>query len=179
MNNITHNFPEHFYQRYNDFISNKSASRYQYDLDWSKFFPLVNGICRCGCGGQTTSYTRYYNRKKGTVSIAYRRWIDKEHGRLAYIFFSFIKGMPNGFFNYLADLQGWKCKDCGSKKEYSSDLEADHNVAIVLGGNNLPDNWQLLCHQCHVNKTKIDMLCYKMLKGKLRISTQPLFQFLK
>jgi len=41
----------------------------------------------------------------------------------------------------------WSCK-----KYFSSNLEKAHIVAFSKGGSNLPDNYFLLCHNCHTNQ---------------------------
>ena len=47
---------------------------------------------------------------------------------------------------------GSKCKKCGSNER----LEVDHIVPIHAGGTTDEDNLQVLCHDCHREKTKLD-----------------------
>lgn len=50
------------------------------------------------------------------------------------------------------DRDGWKCVVCGA----TNNLEMDHAVALMNGGNNEVDNLYCLCHTCHVAKTRHD-----------------------
>lgn len=63
----------------------------------------------------------------------------------------------------LRNFQIWKddkCKLCGRPAE-----EVDHIIAIVNGGEEFdPKNLQSLCHECHVQKTKKDLLEYRLRK---------------
>jgi 5-methylcytosine-specific restriction endonuclease McrA len=45
------------------------------------------------------------------------------------------------------------CADCG---EFSDDWEVDHILSLANGGTNTAENIQLLCHDCHKEKTKGD-----------------------
>ena len=45
---------------------------------------------------------------------------------------------------------GGKCVKCGSRDR----LELDHIKPLNFGGNNLPNNLQILCNSCHKLKTK-------------------------
>src|SRR3990167_984590 len=54
-----------------------------------------------------------------------------------------------------------KCEKCGSE----SKLEVDHKFAIMNGGDMWDiKNLQVLCHKCHVRKTKSDLYDKKYLK---------------
>lgn len=44
------------------------------------------------------------------------------------------------------------CAKCGEK----SNLELDHILPIQFGGDNSPENLQLLCHDCHRVKTQYE-----------------------
>lgn len=55
----------------------------------------------------------------------------------------------------------WKynphCKKCNRLVEYPSGFELDHITPLYLGGEDTEDNCQILCFDCHSNKTKHDM----------------------
>lgn len=54
-----------------------------------------------------------------------------------------------------------KCEKCGSKDK----LEIDHKLAIMNGGEMWEeDNLQVLCHRCHLRKTKSDLYNKKYVK---------------
>ena len=61
-----------------------------------------------------------------------------------------------------------KCKNCGS----TSNLEVDHIKAIVNGGDMWNEkNLRVLCHKCHVRKTKSDLYKKKYVKeGQMSVS---------
>ena len=50
------------------------------------------------------------------------------------------------------DRDGWKCVACGA----TNHLEMDHAVALMNGGSNDLTNLFTLCHDCHVEKTRMD-----------------------
>ena len=60
------------------------------------------------------------------------------------------------------------CEKCGSKDK----LEVDHKLAIMNGGEMWnEDNLQVLCHRCHLRKTKSDLYDKKYIKdGQRRLS---------
>lgn len=49
------------------------------------------------------------------------------------------------------------CAACRKLVEYPSGFELDHKAAISKGGTNNDDNLQVLCAECHVDKTARDM----------------------
>lgn len=49
------------------------------------------------------------------------------------------------------------CKEKGIRKGY----DIDHKVALCNGGANSPDNLQLVCRKCHIEKSKKDYLIWK------------------
>lgn len=54
-----------------------------------------------------------------------------------------------------------KCEKCGSEDR----LEVDHKLAIMNGGGMWEeDNLQVLCHRCHLRKTKSDLYNKKYVK---------------
>lgn len=58
--------------------------------------------------------------------------------------------------------RGHKCEICGCIPGY---LELDHIVPLWKGGTNEYKNLQLLCHECHRQKTKDDMSEYYESRG--------------
>lgn len=52
----------------------------------------------------------------------------------------------------LGDAQGWLCAECGSDISGKGEAGLDHIVPLPEGGTIGPDNLQLLCHQCNVQK---------------------------
>lgn len=76
------------------------------------------------------------------------------------------------------------CQCCGKKKlwfnkyaDHINDLgEVDHIKAIALGGSNWDlYNLQLLCHECHINKTRKDI--YKI-RGSIKKNQLELTEFI-
>jgi hypothetical protein len=66
----------------------------------------------------------------------------------------------------LIDERGAYCENCGKHDDY---LELDHIIPLWNDGDNEDDNFQLLCYECHSNKTKLDMQKYyesRRLNGK-------------
>ncbi len=63
----------------------------------------------------------------------------------------------------IRDRDGGRCVQCGS----TSDLEYDHIVPISQGGTADPDNGQLLCHECHRVKTRIEQAENRQIKSIL------------
>ena len=54
------------------------------------------------------------------------------------------------------------CKQCGLRDE--KNIEVDHIVPIYVENNNsIKTNAQLLCHDCHMQKTKEDNIKYKII----------------
>ena len=49
---------------------------------------------------------------------------------------------------------GWRCDKCGAAKG----LEVDHIKAIRDGGDDVEGNLQVLCRQCHKEKSKAEAL---------------------
>ena len=145
-------------------MNTKEHKRYQSDLQWDKMFPKIDGKCRCGCGLDAEKKIRKeIITKRGKVIPAreyFDEWHNRKHENNAFFFYSYVKGFPQWFNSHLKNLQDSKCANCGADIENYA--EADHDIAIVLGGTNLPRNWRLLCRECHLAKTKIDLMCLRM-----------------
>ena len=52
----------------------------------------------------------------------------------------------------LASKQRWKCKDC--KKLLPMASQVDHIVPLRAGGADKMDNMQMLCANCHAEKSR-------------------------
>ena len=49
------------------------------------------------------------------------------------------------------------CARCGRVVAYPHGFELDHVVALVSGGYDTEDKCQILCHDCHAQKTRLDL----------------------
>lgn len=49
------------------------------------------------------------------------------------------------------------CVGCGRVVAYPHGFELDHIVALVSGGADTDDNCQILCPECHADKTRVDL----------------------
>ena len=55
--------------------------------------------------------------------------------------------------NYVMQRDGFKCRKCG----INQNLEIDHIKPLLKGGDNSPQNLQVLCKRCNASKSnKID-----------------------
>jgi len=57
----------------------------------------------------------------------------------------------------IARAAGNHCQRCGRKIVGKLRAEFDHITPLILGGRNAEGNIQLLCHECHGAKTKLDV----------------------
>lgn len=69
---------------------------------------------------------------------------------------------------HLIELLGEKCEKCGSKTK----LELDHINPLFKGGGDISKNIQLLCRNCHIEKSRQDKK--KIIKV---INTKRVFNF--
>ena len=49
------------------------------------------------------------------------------------------------------------CQKCTRKVGGKLRAEFDHAIPLIVGGSNRETNLQLLCHECHARKTKLDV----------------------
>lgn len=49
------------------------------------------------------------------------------------------------------------CQQCGRKVGGALRAQFDHVVPLCLGGENKESNIALVCHECHLGKTKLDV----------------------
>ena len=136
-----------------DKIQIDKYSRVQ-SISITKMFPKQeNKICSCGCG----------QKLEGRRSV----WATDSCMRFAQSVWGIINGHSETISFYLRKMfPQWACCKCGltdSYKEFKNGLNVneihkDHIVAVVNGGGGCwLDNYQLLCKECHKEKTKIDL----------------------
>lgn len=61
-----------------------------------------------------------------------------------------IRGNYDQLFVSIGRRDGFRCAACGSS---NGDLQVDHIVALIKGGDNDPGNLQLLCSTCNARKS--------------------------
>ncbi len=113
--------------------------RYQKGLSLIDLFPNTEGKCGCGCGRE--------------LSVGRKRWSTNECQQKALYHFYVIKGDTEVIRELLFDVQGGFCQACGV---FDENWEADHIVPVFLGGGGCSlENFQTLCEDCHINKSRI------------------------
>lgn len=111
--------------------------RFQSNLKTKDVFPIrMDKLCACGCGR-----TRPGLRRRWATEDCNARALRTMHVLHA-------DGPTIGY--YLEDLHGSQCAEC----EGSGPFDVDHIIEVADGGGGRwLDNYQLLCHECHVKKT--------------------------
>jgi HNH endonuclease len=145
-----------------DIINVDRFARVQ-SISIQEMFPIVKGICACGCGAEL----------KGKRT----RWATDNCMRFALSVWGIINGHSETISFYLRLIhKNWTCCKCGEMDKYSvyknglvvSAIHKDHIMAVKNGGGGCwLDNYQLLCNCCHKEKTKqscLVMLNYWSLK---------------
>lgn len=115
--------------------------RVQASLEFSKLFPpKLDKTCACGCGLPLNGRrTRWATRACAVFAITIWEIID---GRQATIR-KFLKMYHSG----------WKCALCNTPNQ----VRVYHIIPVKHGGGGCwVNNYQLLCHNCHVQKTNTD-----------------------
>ncbi len=115
--------------------------RVQANLEFSKLFPSkIDKTCSCGCGL--------------VLSGRRTRWATKTCAAFAAIIWEIIDGRQATIRKFIKLYNGsWKCVVCNSGRQ----VKLDHTVPVKLGGGGCwLNNYQLLCHNCHVIKTNQD-----------------------
>jgi hypothetical protein len=108
-------------------------------LKTKELFPPKEGICSCGC--------------EKILSGRRTRWASNDCSLFATDVWAILSGYRNTIDFYLKRLLEYKCERCDA----SSDLKIDHIKPVKLGGGGCwLDNFQYLCHSCHVQKTNED-----------------------
>jgi hypothetical protein len=103
-------------------------------------FPKIPGHCSCGCG-------------KG-LRGRQTRWATDECNKFAVAVWAIIAGRTSWIGMYLSLYhKNYHCCKCSS----SGTIKIDHIIPVKLGGGGCwLNNYQLLCHDCHVKKTNED-----------------------
>ena len=135
-------------------------SRRQPKVGMAHLFHNEGKICACGCGKELTG------RKT--------RWATKECGDFASRIYFIITGDTQTIKFYLEKYYGNKCVRCNrtetqifdedvrelpksNMRAWRSVLEVDHVIAVKNGGGgSWLKNYQLLCFNCHLEKTNED-----------------------
>ena len=107
----------------------------------SVLFPdKKNGRCGCGCGRKLKGFRK--------------RWATSDCEEFALYYLRIRQGKRDIIFHFIALQKGRACCKCGSVDQ----LELDHIVPICKGGGGQwLDNYQILCRDCHIQKTKEDV----------------------
>jgi len=113
--------------------------RYQTGLKVQNLFPLRDDKkCACGC--------------EADLPPRKRRWASKDCNQRALDHFYAVKGDMNQIRNQLYKNEKAICRKCGEKDKLN--WQADHIIEVRDGGGGTGiDNFQTLCHKCHVEKT--------------------------
>lgn len=139
--------PSEIYSR----IKIDKFSRFQ-KIGMLEVFPKIGKKCGCGCG----------KNLEGRRT----RWASDDCMLFAVDVTALIKGDPAITSIYLSILfPNWACCKCGVMEKYKeyknglsvSAIHKDHIIPIHKGGGGCwLDNYQLLCDDCHKDKTKKD-----------------------
>jgi 5-methylcytosine-specific restriction endonuclease McrA len=109
-------------------------------------FPSNGNKCACGCGAELVG------RRK--------RWATKECHDFATTIQLIFMCYPNTISKYLRKYYGYNCIECGCEDKSHGEvswIKVDHIIPVKHGGGGgWLSNYQLLCHDCHVKKTKED-----------------------
>ncbi|PSR54116.1 hypothetical protein AHMF7605_11600 [Adhaeribacter arboris] len=112
-------------------------SRYQKNLNLEDLFPVLSGVCACGCGNLLDN-----PRKK---------WYSNKCRDNSYIQFAIIKGNTGIIRKLLYQLDQGACRNCGV---ITPNWQADHILPVSNGGGACGiSNFQTLCQDCHKEKT--------------------------
>jgi hypothetical protein len=126
------------------------------NLNTEDLFPNpAKNICACGCNQELTGRRT--------------RWATEKCLEYPYHVYQIISGHTNALSLYLAAYYSWECMMCGTKERKHKtgagiiqNIKIDHIVPVKFGGGGCwLNNYQLLCHKCHVEKGKKDFELYK------------------
>lgn len=122
---------------------NKFA-RHQPQFKYHDYLPTrSDGTCSCGCGVELTG------RKT--------RWASKGCMDKSYHEYAIIKGNVSIIRMYLFEIKKGFCESCGQNCK-DIEWEADHILPVYKGGGGCDiTGFQLLCIDCHKEKTKQDL----------------------
>lgn len=117
-------------------------------------------LCQCGCGTAITVRPGHHWRGRGIPSFVsghMRRLRGPRSAKFVHDRSTLKAGRAGAYFypSLRAEIHrrdGGRCVKCGS----SDRLAVDHIVPIAEGGKGDIANGQLLCHQCHAEKTRAE-----------------------
>lgn len=123
-------------------------NRYQKGLKMADLFPTPkDGTCSCGCGSLLTGRQT--------------RWASSSCSDKLYESFAVLKGSASRIREQLFRIDKGFCRTCGV---YDKDWEADHIIPVQFGGAGQSlDNFQTLCPDCHVHKTRNQLSYHRSL----------------
>ena len=64
-------------------------------------------------------------------------------------------GVPRGRRHEVFKRDGYRCVECGARKEDGATLHVDHIIPVSKGGTDELDNLQTLCSDCNLNKSDV------------------------
>ncbi|MGC5026276.1 HNH endonuclease [Tsukamurella sp. DT100] len=75
----------------------------------------------------------------------------------------------------ILERDGNRCQRCGAHGDQTGvRLELDHITPVAEGGQDSPENTQLLCHDCHLDKSKREALAgQRRRRARLRLPAEP------
>jgi hypothetical protein len=104
-----------------------------------EMFPSIPGECSCGCGAKLEGRRT--------------RWAGEDCSYFAFAVRGIICGHQQVISGYICSYSDYKCMRC----EHKEVLFVDHVIPVKHGGGGCwLSNYQYLCHECHVEKTKED-----------------------
>lgn len=65
--------------------------------------------------------------------------------------------IPDYVKDRVANKAELRCQKCQRQVIGRLRAEFDHTIPLIMGGGNRESNIQLLCHECHAGKTKLDV----------------------
>lgn len=87
-----------------------------------------------------------------------REWARKRRGMI-------VNRLPRGTVRRIGELQRWRCAACS--KDIKDEYHVDHIEPLSKEGEHIPQNLQLLCPGCNLNKSAKDPIEFMQSKGFL------------
>jgi 5-methylcytosine-specific restriction endonuclease McrA len=63
--------------------------------------------------------------------------------------------VPRGLRKEVFKRDGYKCVECGARRDDGATLHVDHKIPVSKGGTDELDNLQTLCSDCNLNKSDV------------------------
>jgi hypothetical protein len=63
--------------------------------------------------------------------------------------------IPKGMRHEVFKRDGYRCVECGAKRDDGATLHVDHKIPVSKGGTDELDNLQTLCSDCNLNKSDV------------------------